>query len=288
MKFLATLALLAVTTSAALAAERAIYDLQYLPNAGTTYGFSEFEYLKRDISGKSGLVDSDISGYGFTQTIGHAFTDRFSLDATLGYGSFESDPDGRSKTEQSGVSDPTVTAKFRLMDEAFRWDIAAGALISLGDSEIESDGDTDNLQGGHAIFLGTQFGQKTEAFQWAVQGVFTRNLERTYETTVRDADIDANNELGLRADFLNKLAEKSLIRYFVSAEFTDILESDDTVSETVDSPTTTYAVGGEYQHLFSQDFLGRIGVDYNMINSDSGYIDSDNAWNFRLAANYQF
>ena len=287
MKFLATLTLLAVST-ASFAADRAIYDVQYLPKAGTTYGFSELEYLKRDISGKSGVSDTEISGYGFTQTIGHAFTDRFSVEAALGYGNFEVDTDGEPKTEQTGVNDPTVIAKFRLMDEAFRWDIGAGVLISRGDSEIKSDGDTDNLQGGNAVFLGTSFGQKTEAFQWAIQGTFTRNMERTFDTTGGDADADANNELEIRADFLNKLAEKSLLRYFVAVDFSEILESDDTAPETISAPTTTYTVGGEYQHLFSQDFMGRVGLDYNMINSDSAYTDSDNAWRFRVAANYQF
>lgn len=287
MKFLATLTLLAVTT-AAVASESAIYDVQYLPKAGTTYGISSLEYVKRDISGKNGVTDSEVSGYSFNQTIGHAFTDRFSLAATLGYGNIEIDPDGGSKTEATGVNDPSVEARFRMMDDSFRWDLIGGILISRGDSEIESNGDTDTLQGGHALAIGTQFGQKTEAFQWAVTGLLTYNAERTYETSGGDADIDSNNELLLRADFLNKLAEKSLLRYFVSANFTEILESDDTAPQTVQAPQSIYTVGGEYQHLFSQDFLGRVGVDYNTVNSDSAYTDSDNGWTFRVAANYQF
>lgn len=287
MKKLLALAVLATSTVAYSASD--IYDLMYLPKAGSFYGISEVEYLKREVSGKSGAADTDLSGFQFNQVLGYSFTDRFSLQAELTYGNFEIDPDDAAKTDQTGVSDPRFLARYRLMDEAYRWDILGGLLISRGNSEIESSGDTDNLNGGHAYALGTQFGQKTEAFQWTVGGLFTHNLERTLEQGSAEADLDPSNALEIRADFLNKLAEKSFIRYFASAEFTEIVESDDLATgKTYAAPDTTYSLGGEYQHLFSADLLGRVGLTYDMSNHDASIVDSDTAWTFLAAANYQF
>lgn len=287
MKLVLALAVLA-TSAASVAASRDIYDIMYLPNAGTTYGFSEASLLSGETEGKNGLGDTETDGFTLNQTIGHALTDRLSLQASIGYAELEADPDGGSKVEQSGISDPTISARFRVMDEAYRFDIIGGALISIMDSEQERNGDTDNLQGGHALFAGAQFGQKTESFQWAVLGQFTYNMERTVETSAKDIDIDQNNELLVRGDILNKLAEKSLLRSFVSVDFSEILESDDLSPKTVQAPSTAYAIGTEYQHLISKDLLARVGVDYTMINQDSAYVDSDTAWNFNIGANYQF
>ena len=283
MKVLLALAVLA-TSATTFASERAIYDIMYLPTTGTTYGISEAAYLKNDVESDAG--DTETSGYGLTQTIGHSFTDRLSVAASLGYGDFEQDPDVGAKTEQSGITDPTIIARFRTLDETALWDILGGALISIGDSEQESNGDTDNLQGGHALFVGTQYGSKTESFQWAVLGLLTHNMERTTDISgFGDAEQDANNELLVQGDILNKLAEKSFLRSFVSANFTEELKSDDVANN---APITTYAIGTEYQHLCSKDLLIRVGVDYSMSNYESSIVDSDNTLTGRIAANYQF
>ncbi|MBA2405805.1 MAG: hypothetical protein H0V66_13600 [Bdellovibrionales bacterium] len=283
MKVLLALAVLA-TSATSFAADRDLYDIMYLPSAGTTFGISELEYIKNDVESDAG--DSENSGYGLTQTVGHSFTDRLSVAASLGYRNLEFDPEVGSKTEQTGITDPTISARFRTMDETARWDIVGGALISVMDSELESNGDTDNLQGGHALFVGTQFGTKTESFQWAVLGQLKHNMERTIDVSgFGDADYDANNELLVRGDILNKLAEKSFLRSFVSVNFVEKLKSDD-AGDT--APITTSTLGTEYQHLCKKDLLLRGGVDYAMNNYDSATVDSDNVWTFRVAANYQF
>lgn len=286
MKKLLALAVLATSTVAYSASD--IYDIQYLPSAGTTFGFSEAEILKGNIEFKNaGGAETDLNGYKFVQTVGHSFSDKFSAQVSLNYMNLENDTDGEDETTTSGISDPIFQARYRLMDSDFRWDIIGGALVSLGDSEVESDGDTDNWQGGHSIFLGTQFGAKTESLQWAVSAALTHNLEATTEFKDVDEKVkdDANNELLIRGDLLNKLAEKSFIRSHLSANF---IEGYDDDADGSTAAATTYELGAEYQHLMSTDLLLRAGIDYTTTNVNSGFIDSYTTWTYRLAANYQF
>jgi hypothetical protein len=284
MKSFLALAVLASST-VALASSRDIFDIMYLPSAGTSYGFSELDMANGKREVKNG-GDTDVSGYRLTQTIGHAISDRFSLQAAMNYANVDVDPAGGSKTTTSGFSDPTVSARFRAMDEDFRLDFIGGALISVMDAEEESDGDKNNLRGGHALFVGAQMGNKTENFQWSVLGQLTHNLDSTIDRDGRsDIDVDSNDELLLRGDILNKLAEKSFLRSFASLKLATLVEAENT---TYAAPATTYNIGTEYQHLMSKDLMLRGGVDYATTNQDSGIYDSMTAWNFRVAANYQF
>lgn len=287
MKFFLALAVLA-TTATSFAASRDIYDIMYLPKAGTNYGFTEAGYITGDIKGKSGNADATISGYGIEQTLGRSFTDQFSVQVAMNYVDGTVDPDGAPSTDQKGLSDPTFTGRFRVMDEDLTLDIIGGLLVSLGDSKIKSNNDTDNRQGGHALFAGAQIGKKMESMQWAVQGLLTRNFERTYDTSGGDADVDANMDMKLRGDLLNKITEKGFIRSHLDIDFIGMQESDDTAPKTVQAPATIYTIGAEYQHLCTQNLLARVGIDYASQNSDTGYTKSDDRWKFLVGANYQF
>lgn len=285
MKKLLALTVL-LSSTASFASDRAIYDIMYLPTAGTTYGFSEAEYLDNMIKGKSGADDVGATGLGFTQTLGHSFTDRLSVEAAIGYGDFRLDNENAKNSNQEGLTDPTINARFRVMDEVFRLDVLAGALFSIQDSEISHSG-SDNLQGGNALNLGAQFGAKNEFFQWAILGKYTYNADREVEVLNTDVDVDSNNELLLRGDILNKLTESAYLRSFISADFTDAAEGEDGVGD-FELAHTTYAIGTEYEYLFSANMLGRLGVDYDCVKQDTGFESSNTQWTIRLAANYQF
>lgn len=101
MKVLLALAVL-TTSAVSLASERAIYDIMYLPSAGTTFGISEAQYSKRTIDADAG--ETDISGYGVSQTIGHTLTDRFGLAVSMNYANFEVDPENDTKHDVKGLS----------------------------------------------------------------------------------------------------------------------------------------------------------------------------------------
>ena len=276
-KFLA-LAVLA-TSFSSIAASRDIYDIMYLPKAGTNFGITQLNTLDRTIEFDS--AETDISGFAVSQLVGRSFSDRFAASASLNYADFETDPEGFDKTSQSGISDPTFQARFRVLEDDFIFDIIGGALISLGDSEQESNGDTDNWQGGHTAFIGAQFGKKLESLQWAVSAEFTHNFERTVDIEdVGDSETDAYSEFLVQGDILNKLAEKSFLRSFASV---GVEEQSSSLGSNL-----SYKIGTEYQHLFTQDLLARVGVDYGIIDHDNSDVDSDRTLGFHVGATYQF
>lgn len=286
-KFLA-LAVLATTATSFAASDRSITDIMYLPNPGTTFGLTEFSSIGRAVKGDDSDDDASISGVGVSQTIGHSFTDRFSLAASINYITAEIDPEEGSKTDIDGISDPTITAKFRALDEEYALDFFAGALISIGDYEIKDNGDQNNMQGGNALELGAQFGKKSDGFSWAVTAAVRSNFERTIDAdSSGEVDGKANNDYKLRGDILNKLAEKSYLRSHIDIEFNDALESEDTSSE-IYSSYTIYTIGSEYQHLIDADLLVKGGIDLAKYNHDAGTIENDIEARINIGATYQF
>jgi hypothetical protein len=289
-KFLA-LTILVTTVSSYASTSREIYDLMYLPNAGTTYGFTTGEYTTVERESDV-LGDLELKGFRINQTFGHAFTDRLSLEGSINYTSLEADPDGEAKFDSAkGISDPSVQLKFRAIDEQFRLDFIGGAVVSFMDRETERNGDTNNVQGGHSLYGGAQIGVKADAFQWALGAAIIHNMKATteFETGAGDVEVEdeANNELLVSGNILNKLTERSILRWNLSARFTESYEND--LTPATETPAqTVYSVGPEFQYMASQDLLLRAGVDYQQFNVRSGQIDDADGWTFLGGVNYQF
>lgn len=284
MKALLAVVVLASAATVYADTTRSIYDIMYLPKAGTSFGFSEVEYSRDRTEFKGTDSKTVIKGFGFDQTVGHSFSDRLSAQASIGYGSYTSKT-GSTEFDIDGLTDLNLSAKFRTMDEKYKWDLIGGVVAGLADSEVESNGDTNLAQGGSSVFLGTQFGSTFNGMQWAVLGQYKHNMKATTDVPGGEVEDDANGEFLLRADVLNKLAEKSFLRSHLDANFTETFE-DDANGETVAS--TKYTLGTEFQHLCKANLLLRAGVDYSMVNHDANIVDNHSVWAFRLAANYQF
>ncbi len=283
MKRFLALAVLAAS-GVSQAADRAIYDLQYLPKAGRTYGVSTISFIDRTL--ETSNQDTNLSGYQIWQAVGHAMSDQVSLEASLNYSHLSRDVDGGAKSDAAkGVSDPTITSRYRLMDETYRWDLLGGATISRGDAEVDSDRKNNNLQGGHSVFVGTQHGKKHGDYQWAITGLWSHYLKSTVKDDDGPVDQDAHNSFLFRGEVLNKLAEKSFLRSSILINFAGGYEDDES---TKIASSTTYQAGIEYQHLISSDLLLRAGVDSVSVKTLSGQIDSYDGFNFVLGANYQF
>jgi hypothetical protein len=272
------------------AAERAIYDVMYQPLAGTTFGISEFNSTLETVDSSAG--DYEVSGPRLKQTFGRSISDELSLSLSLNYADLTTDPNQGKSFENEGISDPTFTSRYRLYDEKFRWDLLAGFRASLKDAEVESNGDTNNVEGGHALSFGTQFGEKSEKFQWAILANATYNFKRRIDQPgANNEEYNSKFDVILRGDILNQLAEKSFLRSFVSYE---MLEGVTPVNSSVNVDSVyapekdVYTIGAEYQHLISTDLLLRGGVSYATVKTDSGSVDSYNSWAFNLGANYQF
>lgn len=284
----AFLALAVLTTSAvSFAADRAIYDIMYLPTAGTNYGATDLGLISQKVKGEGSNSDIDVSGFGLTQEIGRSISDQLLISGEIAYINTEADPDEGSKFDISGLTDLGVNARFRAVESDFIFDVIGGLTLSFADREFESDGDQNVQSGGHGINVGAQFGKKLSNLQWAVKGLLTHNFEADLEAGNDDFNLDPNNELLLQADLLNKLAEKSYLRSFVSVEFEEGRDIE-SPSQNFDEAFTTYSIGTEYQHLISAALLGRVGIDYSNYQHDSGDVESDCAFTLHAGATYQF
>ena len=295
MKKLAVLiGTLAISTGiqADTANDRDIYDLMYLPEAGTAYGFTTVGYgqLKRE---SDDLGDIDFDGFQIDQTLGYALSDRFSLQLNLDYTKIDADPDGGSKYDAvKGISDPSLLARFRAVDEAFRLDFVGGARINFQDREVKRDGDTNNTSGGHSFIIGPEVGTKSENVQWFAGAYLVHHLkaETEYSTGFGDATVedDSYNELVARTSLLHRLHEKNMLRWSAEGNFSGEVGNDreNIIGKT--APSTLYDFGLEYLYVASEDMLIRVGGNYQIYNTRTGQIDEFQGWNAYLGANYQF
>jgi hypothetical protein len=286
MKFFVAMCLVASATASFAAAERGIYDLQYLPTAGTIYGISNLGLVSGKIETSFG--DTKVKGWSVNQEVGYAFTERFSLAAELSFQHIDTDSDinspGLADTSDTtkGLSDPELNGRFRVLDSDYRVDLLSTFVIGTGDSE--TDGHESNAKdGGNSLSLGVEAGHKTESFQY----VGLLNFNRVFESDDKDNGVtttsDAHNEYLIGVAGLFKVAEKSFIKGNLSAEWDDMYE-DENDAETTSN--TIYNVGAEYQHLCTQDLLLRVGL--NLTDLHSGGIDSYRLYTLVLGANYQF
>lgn len=282
MKFLVGLSVLAISAASFGAANSSINDLQYLPNAGTAYGITNAGYVKSSFA--DGVSTSRTTGYQIDQTVGYAVLNNLSVQANVNYASSEEKERGVATTESKGISDPTIGARYRLIDADNRLDILAAATISLGDAEVKSNGDSDNRLGGHSFDVGAQYGAKKENYQWAVSAIFTRNLKATIDDKSAGAKIkdDAHNGLNFAAELLTKLGEKCFIKTLGGVGFT---ESYDNNANSTVSPSTVYRLGAEFQHLLSNNVFVKAGFENRTFVSNSINV---NVPVYYVGANYQF
>ena len=76
---------LALAALPILGAERDIYDIMYLPRAGTSFGVSSFGYSHAHANGSGDIFSLSSDAFSMSQTVGHSFTDKFSLSVNMGY-----------------------------------------------------------------------------------------------------------------------------------------------------------------------------------------------------------
>lgn len=266
--------------------ERAVYDLQYVPEKRVAYGFSELSYENYLILTSD--TDIRIEESRFTQAIGYGFTDDFTMTLAANYlhGRTGFDFEDSIKDHQSneGLSDPTISAKYRLQDNYFRFDALMGLLVSSGDREQSGD-EVNNKVGGHRLNLGFNFGQKFELVQWSVLMAYYRQFESTSEfssgsfsqTTKRDPF----NYYGLDISGLIFIDDKVILKGFINSILSD------PTGRAVRSTVGQVILGPELQFLLTENFLLRTGVAYKtfQVTSRDGY---NQGFLYTLGANYQF
>jgi hypothetical protein len=275
---------LALAALPILGAERDIYDIMYLPRAGTSFGSSNLGYSYAHAHGSENIFSLTSNAFSMSQTVGHSFTDKFSLSVNMGYltSKSTSELEGyRFTSKRVGWSDPSLNARFRLSDDGLLWDVMGGALIESGKSYHDQQR-SNNKSGGSAFTLGTQVGKKTDSLQWAVHADLTRFGEQTHETNLRSRFFSGRFKTepyysgSIGGQLLNRVGLRSFIRS--GATFS-------VIGSVIDGLYKIYRVGTGYEHLCSKDLIFRAGVDYSVTDTQLRYLHQ---LNFTMGAGYQF
>lgn len=298
MKSLVIAGLMLASTVSFAEAERKIYDVMYLPQAGTIFGATEAAYvygqstIHSDSAGD--VADVDLTGYAVQQTLGYSLTSSLFLSASMSYEVSEEDVDldagGSDKIKSDGESDPTINARFRIFEDTSVLDLLAGATISTGESKVgDADHDGNIKQGGNSFNLGLQYGRKQEDMQYAFTFLVNHFMEAEEKVgNSSKTDINAHNSYAFKVDTLHSLFEKSFLRSFASLTFVEGFNDENAVRT---EQQTQIAIGTEYQYLLSQDLLLRAGVSY--LNVENNVVEDietreDFQFQFLAGANYQF
>lgn len=247
--------------SAAEANERAIYDLMYFPVRKTIFGISEIKHGKTN-----GSINATRTAG--TQQIGYSFTDRFLVSGSAQYTTLNDD-----RSEISGFADPTLMAKFRLVESTVDLDLNIGSRIQLRDNEAETRSNSNGLNRGSNMSIGSQVGARRAHYQWALLSQYTR----TYKTSTDNFD-DNYGSLLFRFELLNKLSES----YFFRSSLISSLQDLD------NGGPRTLGLGAEIQKVFSENILLKGGAEYALIDPGSGIYKAAYQWNLSVKALYQF
>ncbi len=298
---LAVVGLTLISTSVLAGSTAGIYDLQYLPAAGTVYG--ESSYAVNDTSIRTDGVDSKINSNTFTQTIGYSVTERILLTASANYLLDESTSVERNKTgSDDGLSDPTIGARIRLMDQAdsgLNFDILPSWTIETGDAE-EGSGDKDgnNYSGGHTYGVNLNLGKKEKSHQWMVflNSAMLGETESEDVTTKDKTKTDSTYNLTLGAQYLCNFNETTYLSGFFSAARLGELESKVEGDKTTTDARTSLNIGAEYGFTPTPNVLiafaltaGKM-VEYDVEpeGADKNTVEKERSASGILRARYQF
>ncbi len=296
---LLAVAVLATTTSVAFAADSAIYDLMYLPKAETVYGFSELAYgygqaALYDESSRETIADVTRSQYSFSQTVGYSLMNNLSLQASMDYGGDTRKLDAKGGAtiddqDSSGNSDLDLLARYRLIDEASKWDLLLGGSFSFADSKSPNGSKDGNLMtGGPTATAGVQFGTLMGGNQFAARLLYTYLFEATDKTAGVKTKSNAHNKVGVDLQWLVGIADQLYLVPRASISFSEKF-NDNQGGKT--EGLSQFILGAEFRYVVSTDLMVRFGLDYvNFENSVADDIEYREDWfvNATAGVNYQF
>lgn len=275
MKFLAFASVLALSSAAFAAPNTSINDLQYLPDAGTKYGFTQVNYVNNQEG------PGRVSGFIFNQTIGYSLQNNLSLEVGIDYADIKVKGGGINE----GLSNPTIHGKYRLIDQNnTRLDVFAGAHINAWGDKKESSSREAYNEGGHSFDLGAVYGHKHENFQWSVGATLLRKLEETTKdkTTGTKEKHKAHNQVDLEANLLTAIYKHSFIK--TSLGF-NMDEPHGIKGGGNHEAVNTYRIGVEYQHVCKNDLFLSAGITQNTENVSDV---KSTYFMYHVGAGYQF
>jgi hypothetical protein len=266
MKFLLSV-LIAAMPVLSFAAEREIFDLMYLPKAGTTFGMTNASYGSLETEVPGSKTETNI--YGLQQMVGHTVTDNLLISADIQYQQFETNND-----ETTGFTDPRLGLRYRMLDETTRFDVLANFSYDTGRRNPIRPGN-------HEFNLGGQFGQKHQDFQWAFTLLFGRNFAPNNN---EQTGVEGFFQYRAQFDGLYRVMNNGFIRGYAGAH---LLESQvGRANVEVEPSETRFQAGAEFRYTLLNNLLLMAGVEYQK--HQNAQIDGRNALILTTGALYQF
>lgn len=288
---------LSTVSFSAMASDRNVWDLQYLPKAKTVYGHTSYSLLSGETKGDG---DTDISGWTAAQTVGFSFTDKILVSATVMNSSVELDPEGfNGGINLNGWHDPSLDGRFRFVDEGFRLDVLAGGSLGLGNAYTSSGFNGNNqgsndfyYRGGPRVYLGAELGQKLVDLQYSFLVQFDHFFEQDERSGFSPkATNQDRNDLTVQANLLNNLMDNKLfLRSFASIRYNSGYDVDYHGKEE-DGETAgmnDYRLGTGVDYVIMPDLMAQAGVYYRELHLRSGQVDDYHIWNWTVGAKYQY
>ena len=292
--------------------ERDIYDLMYLPKAGTifgqTYYVSSAGTSEIKFNGAK-FAETEYSALSLEQIAGYSFSDRLAAAVRVDYAlkqtaevDFKVAADD-IKRESKGLGDPKLEVKYRLLDQTnygINLDITPSYSFKTGDSELaDNKHDGNNKSGRNSYGLDVTIGKKFTDAQWAVFIAYEQMEKNTAkdQTTKEKSKEDAHGETSLGAAFQRHMNEKWIFDiaaiYSLTGEHKDIDEDKTFTKYPAQAslsinPQITYASSKDLAFLLRLDLIST--TDYKTkdeTNSELKY-EKNSAANLLLGAKYQF
>lgn len=289
--------------------KRNIYDLMYLPEAGRIFGESQLGYsnFTQDLSVPAfDIGELQSQSTSFNQMLGYSFHDRFALSVETDYlihrkSKFDLEDGvtltGSTERTAKGLGDPTVSARFRAVDQrdsGFSLDLIPEYTFKSGEDEEDN-----NKSGLNSYGLGVQVGKKYNDTQLA----FTFEFERSDKNETKNSageklEDDASIDYNLSFEYQQRLSDLWLAEVNVTIGISpeETQENKTTAEKQETESRATTSIAGSLIYLVNEDFLLTGGIalgamsDYEVKETGSSATKYENTSIFvsRVAARYQF
>ncbi len=157
--------------SLAQAADRQLVDLMYLPNAGTLYGETAFNFEGSEYNINKAETQVTTHNTILSQELGFGLSDALYLGVQYEHQlAGEAKTKGGDSVDTLGARNPTLKATFRVMDQGsatYNLDVRAAYSPDLFDREgSDNDEEFTAARGGAAYKVGARLGQKNGTSHW--------------------------------------------------------------------------------------------------------------------------
>lgn len=293
--------------------DRAIYDLMYLPTAGTNFGQSYIvsaATVSKVKQNGTTVADVNAGQQVINQFLGRSFTDSFAVAIQFDYlmkqrveVDFEDASNSDEELDSKGFGDPSLGFKYRLLnqkDSTINLDISPLVTFGTGDSISATDDDEgNNKNGGNTYSLDVTVGKKFNEIQWtAFIGIEQSEEAKSKDATTKEKSKAAGHStFSVGGQFLRNINEKWVFDFMVrmSAEQGYKDKADDGTYTKFGS-ITSLEIAPEFTYYETPNlaFLGRASListnDYKLTDetgTEQKY--EDNAtFALVLGAKYQF